>query len=941
MKLDEVAILLSCHTFEDFPVFYRGKDADSLLASWTALWHPRLIANCGRMPTWHRADELPAHDRARLLVRPTTSGPRPGETLADDVVAAGGLLIDQLDCRAAIVQRALDAIGGPEPVDAELAADFMSLGYAYLQTELLTRKMRYATRVAETAFADNLVSAARAADAGDSGSAQSLLQSCFDLLSQERNHYYAVDVFLLDLSLVVETLLAGPLQRQLSCPNKSNLLLEPRLLEQLQQHEPTSWAALQAAVAERRAGLIGGEFAEQPLSLMSTDTIRRQLEQGLREFEQRLGQRPVVYGRRRFGLTPALPQMLVRMDFTGALHATFDGGRFPEATQAKSRWEGDGQFSIDAITRPPLDATQSETFLNLATTLSESMDIDHIATRCFVHWAGDISPWYQELQRVARFTPSLGRFVTVDEYFQETYDSGIHDRFTADQYRSPWLAQQCAARDARPISACIDYWRHFLRLQSWHNCSALWLLVRDCADSRDHLARAQAYLDHFSRRPLDAGWNEDEYATRRELDAAAAGLARAVVGQGVTTTDQDPSGYVLVNPCSFPRRIGLSDSRVLPRIEPPVYAAEATDDGVRVVADVPALGLSRVSPSGSTRSTSPRSGPPLAAENMLRNDFLEAHVDPRTGGLVTLRDYRDRTNRLSQQLACRTPGDTASGRTQPATYSRMVADSVQLLQGTSVVGKIQSRGRLVNQSGATLVEFSQTFQIWRGSRVLEIGIELQPYIASDNDPWESYIACRFAWNNEGAELARSLNDVRQVTQAKRFEAPLFIQIDTGGATTTVITGGIPFHRRINPRMLDTILITGQEQQRQFRIGLGVDLKQPFRDAIAFVAPELIVPMNVPQDRPQSTWLFHVDARHVLCTIWQPVWQDDRVAGVRARLIEMEGRSGRVKLRSFRPLSSARKIDGRGQTVEVCDVDGEQMMISVSPMEQVEIEAMFA
>ena len=45
MKFDELAILLTCHTFEDFPVFHRGKDADSLLASWTALWHPLLIAN--------------------------------------------------------------------------------------------------------------------------------------------------------------------------------------------------------------------------------------------------------------------------------------------------------------------------------------------------------------------------------------------------------------------------------------------------------------------------------------------------------------------------------------------------------------------------------------------------------------------------------------------------------------------------------------------------------------------------------------------------------------------------------------------------------------------------------------------------------------------------------------------------------------------------------
>ena len=312
----------------------------------------------------------------------------------------------------------------PQAVDAELAADFMALGFAYLLTELLTRQMRYATRVAETAFADHLVAAAQAATAGDVDGARTLLQSCFDLLSQERNHYYAVDVYLIDLSLVADTLIGAPLQRQLAGPAKSNLLLEARLLAQIERDEPAAWEHLRAAVADSRVGLIGGEFAELPLALLSTDTIRRQLENGIQEFTERLGKRPQVFGRRRFGLVPALPQMLLRMNFTGALHATFDGGRFPEATQAKSRWEGDGQFSIDAITRAPLDATESSTFLNFAHSLGESMDMDHIATRAFVHWAGDSSPWYDELRRVTQFTNSLGRFVTVDEYFRRDLRPG-------------------------------------------------------------------------------------------------------------------------------------------------------------------------------------------------------------------------------------------------------------------------------------------------------------------------------------------------------------------------------------------------------------------------------------------------------------------------------------------------------------------------------------
>ena len=41
---------------EDFPIHHRGHEAANLLASWTALWHPALIASAGEMPGWHQTD---------------------------------------------------------------------------------------------------------------------------------------------------------------------------------------------------------------------------------------------------------------------------------------------------------------------------------------------------------------------------------------------------------------------------------------------------------------------------------------------------------------------------------------------------------------------------------------------------------------------------------------------------------------------------------------------------------------------------------------------------------------------------------------------------------------------------------------------------------------------------------------------------------------------
>ena len=55
-KYSKLLVVLPCHSLEDFPIHHQGGEAADLLANWTALWHPALIANCGAKPDWHQAD---------------------------------------------------------------------------------------------------------------------------------------------------------------------------------------------------------------------------------------------------------------------------------------------------------------------------------------------------------------------------------------------------------------------------------------------------------------------------------------------------------------------------------------------------------------------------------------------------------------------------------------------------------------------------------------------------------------------------------------------------------------------------------------------------------------------------------------------------------------------------------------------------------------------
>ena len=86
------------------------------------------------------------------------------------------------------------------------------------------------------------------------------------------------------------------------------------------------------------------------------------------------------------------------------------------------------------------------------------------------------------------------------------------------------------------------------------------------------------------------------------------------------------------------------------------------------------------------------------------------------------------------------------------------------------------------------------------------------------------------------------------------------------------------------------------------------------------------------------WFFHVDRPNIAVTHCSALEADGRVIGFRLRLLECEGRRGQVKVRSFRPPSSARRIDLSGVLVSDLVVDGEAVNVDFGPYEWIQIEA---
>jgi alpha-mannosidase len=935
MRYQELLILLPCHSLEDFPTHHEGEEAEGLLAHWTTLWHPTLLASAEQAPQWVRVDDPPNDLTQRLISVPNVSKDRLPTGYAQRAKESGAVVLRNLTKREEILAAALAPIGGSN-VAAELAADFLALGYAYLEVQLLTRQMRYSSSLDDPYFKSQAVAAAQAAVAGDEALVQERLSSCFSLLAEERDRYYPVDAFLIDATMLAETTLGSSLRSELQPGATKNVLLDGELLAQLADREPISLEALREALAKGLVGIIGGEDQQRRLPLLSLEEVRSGLQTGIATFERHLQRRPEVFGRRRFGLSPALPQVLHKLGFQGAFHATLEDGRFPEGTQLKIGWEGSDGTTLDAIARPPLDASQAKTFLQLATKLGESMDQDHVATLLFAHWPGQASPFYEDLQRAAKYSPCLGRFVTVEQYFQESSRPGQMDRFEADRYKSPYLKQSVIRKQADPISAIARYWK---RRAIWEAAEAMRVLADLVAGK----------VSDWPAEMLPAMVEQQEQVNDKSLDGRLEALYEAQaqrLARAICPAESSATGYLVLNPYACVRRTGVDHLKVrhLPEPQKPVYATGEQGDRKHAVVDVPAFGY--VWLPSVDQPVKHRKPPQLLAEgpNLLRNEFFEAVINTTTGALQSIHEYSSRKNRISQQLGLRIPGppgkpgDVYRDPDETALYSVMGADSVEITCATPAMGEITVRGRLMNQQGETQATYAEVFRVWRGSRVLRIDIELDPKEELKSDPWNSYFACRFAWGDEAAELFRTVHQQRQPTKSKHLEAPHYLEIDLGEKRTALLTGGLPYHRRSGPAVLDSLLMVRGETARKFTVGIGIDLPHPMHEAMALLAPPPALPLHaLPPKSGASGWMLHIDSRNVIHTHLEPLVQENRVVGFRVRLLETAGRAADVALSAFRPVARANKLDFRGNVLDECSIADGKAKLSMSAHEWAELE----
>ena len=447
----------------------------------SALWHPSLLARAVGLPRIESIDSPSPPGSREIRVIATGAGdrlPSGYKTQAEDARSA---LLDSGTDRADLIrqiQSRLGADGALETVENEgmttTARDFLALGTTRWLLRELTVAMGHVDALDHESLTRELLAGAHAWQIGDWASAVNRLRAGFEVLTQARERFYPVDAYLIDLCLLDPAMPAGVLADPLESPVAISFIAQAQAIENQALHDPKGMAALRQAISDGWADVVGGAYSEAEDPILPLESILWQFRRGHDVFRVHLDDRSVeTYARRRFGLHRQLPQIAKRFGFRYALHMGFDAGRFPIRPETKRLWESPDGSSLEALLRPPMAADRPVQGWLIPWRMAATMKDDHVAALPLVHWPRPVAPWYLDLRRAAGYSPVLGRWTTLNDFFHLTDRPYDTIRPEADNYQSPYLVQAAARREPEPIGRLARHHRLRARVEAGRAARAL------------------------------------------------------------------------------------------------------------------------------------------------------------------------------------------------------------------------------------------------------------------------------------------------------------------------------------------------------------------------------------------------------------------------------------------------------------------------------------
>ena len=927
--MNTVYLALPCYNLEDFSLVRTDYEVREILSAWLAAFDPELILWYETAPAWISAwspYESP-HDDILLIPSCAQSGldyswleQRRLEgckvfDATDDIESQVNFIKDSLK-EIAADKRVKDGIADDDPngpaipvfadpdslsdLQRSLKREFQAVALGYMQSEAITRRMRYMSCLDTEQFRRMIVLAAEGWRDNDETKCREGLQKAVDAIIQSKEYYFPTENYLLDY-IVVSSKKHFPqlvdILNQLTIPDSPYSTLKPsffmtgKRLEQFSEEYPDSFQKLLELTGTGTTTLVSGEYVESPLPLMPPEGVLDRFYDALYRFKQ-LTNRPLLhYGRLECGLTPLLPGILKRLGFEAALHFCMDSGHVPQPDKSKMVWEGLDGYEIQAVSQVPLDANSPEKIFVSPEIVAERADNDYTLAVLFAHKPAplpELSNGLFDLMRLgARYGALVGNFSTLKSYLDNTRYSGEHTYYDPENYDSPLLGKWVEKKWTDPLSRWTRYYSLSALLTTVGTLESLAAALTKTFD-RDPVSESYSALnDAIREKTFDqSGLNErllPEVSAR--LTEAAEKIARKAFGKSAweqseqakrTNPAAAPSGFLAINPLPWTVRqtIDVSGLESTPDQADPVK--KLFPESKQAVVEIPSCGFAWI-PAGSGQAPPEKKSwlgrlgqvelDPLAEETTLRNEFFELSFDPATGMLLGVYDYKTHGTRFAQQLAYRLGSPRVlENKDDSMDYSISVADRFES-SCDDYSGRLTIFGRLVDREAQTLCEFEQTVTVKRRSRVIDFNVKLNPVQEPDERPWKSYVACRWAWPDGAAVVSQSVGWAALETSQREMVAPSFIDIRTEKKSLTILPGGLSYHRLLGDRRLDTLLLVQGETQREFNWSIAVDVDDPARAAQEYWTQPVCVPGFGAglSPRQPTAWLVDFDVPNLQIT----------------------------------------------------------------------------
>ncbi|MEI7923998.1 MAG: hypothetical protein WCJ40_18965 [Planctomycetota bacterium] len=930
----ETRLLVLTHSVETDPsLSLDGPMVESIYQAWKLAWHPWVLCRLTTLPrTQSPVFDPPSPDSKTTYIVPgrlLDQVPSSFIHQAEDVGAAVIVASDDPQSTLLELFRRLRGHDLPDTSETltELVADFQALGMARLWLVSTTIALGHVDVINHDNLTHETLAAAARWKEGDFGSAKSHLQAAFEVLQLARERFYPVDCFLLDLVMTHKTIDIEQLRVCLASHAPKTLVGSAEVLLQLSSQAPDLIQSIKAGVDNGWLDLAGGPLEERPEHLLPLETVRTLYRKGDLVYRQNLDDRSVeTLFHRNFALYPALPHMARRMGFRFGFPAAFDGGKFPLRRESKILWASPDGTTIEALTRIPADADDPLMPLRFPWLLGQSMKDDQVALATWLRWPSAGSDWLQTLITIESYAPVFGRFLTTGDFFAQTdrpFDTMTPD---LDSLVDPSLENALAHDEINPVSRLKPELaaRGTYDALSWIHALASSLGLSPSPEAAPALLQAES---------ADPSALQQAQALSRDFAEKIAEVVLAGAPAG-------SPGTLLFNPCAVARRVPVLLDSAAPdlRLCPSIQSAQFVAEGTLAVVDLPANGFAWVPHFANVDD-------PLTPMGQLKYDFetnqiIHPHfvvsIDMKTGGFKGLKRPGEPQARMGQQLALigASGADDSTCMIQEGTPDVAYAGPSKL--------ELRTRGRVVDPAdeSRTLARFEQVYEAWLGRPTLDLRIELseidQAFFsathANQAAPWGRGLVSRWAWRDTNARLRRLAHLQAHPTTADKPTTSEALEIGQGTNRVTIIPHGLPYHRRNGQRMLDSLLIAGQENHRSFQFSLVTDLEFPHQAVIDALTPVISVPVKTgPPPLGHQGWFFHLDHRNVAMTKleFQPSPQGDSLL---FHIQETAGRAARVRLRLMIAPTFARQVDDRGLTILDLTVSDDAVDIDLTPFE---------